>query len=145
MTDLRTISGHCLCGAAGFTAKRQTFEAGVCHCGICRRWTGGIDISVECEGDGVELTGEENISVYRSSDWGERGFCKICGSSLFWRLQDGSYYALSLGALDSTDGIAITKQIFVDEKPTYYDLANKTAMLTGAEVMAMMTGGNGDG
>ena len=33
-------------------------------------------------------------------------------------------------------GYAFTSQIFIDEKPAYYDFANKTHNMTGAEVFA---------
>ena len=36
--------------------------------------------------DQITWSGADNLATYTSSDWAERGFCKICGSSLFWRL-----------------------------------------------------------
>ena len=39
---------------------------------------------------------------------------------------------VSAEAFDDTSGFAFTSQIFVDEKPAYYDFANKTKSMTGA-------------
>jgi len=39
-------------------------------------------------------------------------------------------------AFDDRAGYAFTHQVFVDEKPAYYDFANKTHNMTGAEVFA---------
>jgi hypothetical protein len=53
----------------------------VCHCNMCRIW-GGISLLVVHTG----ASGKENISVYPSSEWAECGFCKHCGTHLFYRL-----------------------------------------------------------
>ena len=39
-------------------------------------------------------------------------------------------------ALDERDGFTFVNQIFIDEKPPYYDFANATKTMTGAEVAA---------
>ncbi len=88
--------------------------------------------------------GADDVSVYPSSDWGERCFCRKCGSALFWRMPDGPHYAISAGALDDASEFAFGTQIFIDEKPAFYDFANDTPKLTGAEVAAMFSeGGSG--
>ena len=51
-----------------------------------------------------------------------------------WSARD-SYY-VSAEAFDDRAGYALTSQIFIDEKPAYYDFANKTHNMTGAEVFA---------
>ena len=43
---------------------------------------------------------------------------------------------VSAEAFDERGGFAFTSQIFIDEKPAYYDFANKTHNMTGAEVFA---------
>lgn len=127
-----TISGHCLCGAVSFTAAPEKLEVGACHCHMCRRWSSGPLLVVEC-GDAVRFTGEDNLTVYRSSEWGERGFCRNCGSAIFWRMQGGGHYAISAGALDSGDKLIFASEIFIDHKPPYYDFANDTRKMTGAQ------------
>ena len=129
------LNGQCLCGAVRFTAVPRKAEMGVCHCGMCRRWTGGVFMAVDC-GDTVDVEDDSAMGVYRSSDWGERAFCRQCGSSLFWRgVQDGNA-AVSMQAFAEPDSFVFADQIFVDEKPANYDFANQTRRMTGAEVMA---------
>ncbi len=87
----KALSGHCLCGAVKFTAAPEKMEMGVCHCGMCRRWTGGTFMAVNA-GDTVKITeGQKDLGVYKSSDYGERCFCKKCGTTLFWRMQGGRH------------------------------------------------------
>ena len=92
--------------------------------------------ALHCKGP-VEFEGEEHIMRYKSSDWGERGFCGVCGSSLFYHLLPTGEYMVSPCALDDQSGLKFTNQIFIDEKPAYYDFANDTVKMTGAEVFAM--------
>jgi hypothetical protein len=90
---------------------------------------------IDC-GDSIKVENESNLGVYRSSEWAERCFCKNCGSVLFYRLvQNGNCYA-SAEAFDDRAGYAFTSQVFIDEKPSYYDFANKTHNMTGADVFA---------
>jgi hypothetical protein len=77
-----------------------------------------------------------NLGVYRSSEWAERCFCKNCGSTLFYRLVGKNLYFGSAEAFDDRSGMSFTSQVFIDEKPSYYDFANKTHVMTGAEVFA---------
>ena len=102
---------------------------------MCRRWSAGPLLALECGGT-VKIDDASNLGVYRSSEWAERCFCKHCGTALFYRLVGKDFYAVSAEAFDDRDGFAFTSQIFVDEKPAYYDFANKTKMQTGAEVFA---------
>ena len=69
-------------------------------------------MSVEC-GQSVRVENTEQLGVYSSSAWGQRCFCKQCGSTLFWRTADGAMTMVAAQAF-----------------------ANATQKLTGAEVMA---------
>ena len=133
MSEART--GGCLCGAVRFTATPKNGEFGVCHCSMCRRWAAGPFFAMECEG-AIDVQDKSSLGVYRSSEWAERCFCTRCGSVLFYRLVGKDFSVVSSEAFDDTSGFALTSQIFIDEKPAYYEFANKTHNMTGAEVLA---------
>lgn len=132
--DTATVTGRCLCNAVSFEASVHP-RAHICHCGMCRRWAGGPGMGVSA--DSVTFTsGEDNIERYASSDWAWRGFCKTCGSNLFYQLRDsarGGYYALWAGALDDVSGLILHSEIYVDDKPGFYDFAGAHPRLSGAE------------
>ena len=128
-------TGNCLCGAVRVAAKPKNHNVGVCHCTMCRKWGGGPLFAVECE-SAVDFQGSEHIATFSSSDWAERGFCRLCGTHLFYRLKQEGHYAIPLGLFDDGDGWAFTEQIFIDQKPSFYSFAEKTTNLTGAEVFA---------
>ncbi|MGV6849526.1 MAG: GFA family protein [Marinibacterium sp.] len=129
-----TRQGRCLCGACRFSALPDADEAGICHCSICRKSSGGINMAVNCTG--VTWNADAPLRSYRSSDRAERVFCGVCGSNLFWRGldDDPSEQSIALMAFDEPEAFAVTRQIFIDDKPATYTLANAMQTLTGAEM-----------
>lgn len=127
--------GSCLCGAVHIKAKNVSKNVGACHCDMCRKWGGGPFMEVEC-GTKVSFEGEENITVYNSSDWAERGFCNKCGTHLFYRLKESKEYAIPVGLFDDPIKFVFDNQVFIDQKPSFYDFANKTSNMTSEEVFA---------
>ncbi len=107
---------------------------------MCRRWTGGTYMAVSCGSmDGLDVQGKDALGVYKSSDYGERVFCSKCGSSLMWRMADGSHVSVSAQAFDDPSVFKFTSEIFVDEQPANYAFANETRRMTGPEVIAYFT------
>ena len=92
-------------------------------------------------GTSLKIDDPSNLGAYRSSEWAERAFCKQCGTPLYYRLIDKDLYFVSAEAFDDLKDYAFTSQIFIDEKPAYYDFANKTHNMTGAEVFALFAPG----
>ena len=126
--------GQCLCGAVKFVAKEISNNVVACHRGMCRRWGGGPLMAVSC-GTEVAFEGEENITVYNSSDWAQRGFCKKCGSHLFYRLKGVNEHQIPAGLFDNQESFNFDLQVFIDRKPSFYSFANKTNEMTEAEVI----------
>ena len=135
MSGTQRAEGSCLCGSVRIVAAEMQSGLGACHCEMCRKWTGGPLLSVPC-GPNVEFDGEENIGVYDSSPWTERGFCKKCGSGLFYRLKGNRHYVVPVGLFDKSEGVVLNMQWFIDKKPEYYAFSNETDTLTEAEVFA---------
>ena len=99
---------------------------------------------VDCT-DTLKVEDDTNLGVYRSSEWAERCFCKKCGTPLFYRLIAQNLSFASAEAFDDRDGYDFKSQIFIDEKPAYYDFANKTHNMTGVEVFAAFAPPGGQG
>ncbi len=131
------ITGQCLCGAVAFTGTpRPDNGISVCHCGQCRRWNSGPYMSLRFA-DGVTLTKSSGLVWYASSDQGERGFCRECGSSLFWR-QPGAArdWGVSVGTLEASHGQRIVEHIWIDDKPEFYDFSDDAPRKTEAQCLA---------
>lgn len=134
------LKGKCLCGAVRYEVAKDGVEVGVCHCGMCRAWSGGVYIGFEAKPGEIAFTGEEHVGTYRSSDWAERGFCKTCGASLFYRVTEAGpmqgVMHVAAGGLETWDGARLTSEIFVDQKPAAYDFAGDHPRMTEAEFLA---------
>jgi len=129
--------GRCLCGAVRFTVAAPR-EIGACHCGMCRRWSGGGPLVGGISDAPVNITAGEALRWHASSSWGERGFCFECGSSLFWRQKRAAAgWLVCAGALPDADDLPqLTQHIFIDDKPAYYDFAGDAPRMTGPEFTA---------
>ena len=133
MSNINKGNASCLCGAVRITANSMSNSVGSCHCNMCKKWCGGPIMTVDCGSD-VSFEGEENITVYNSSEWAERGFCHKCGSHLFYRLKENKQHMILAGLFDDNKQFVFDHQVFIDEKPDFYSFANDTTNLTGAEV-----------
>lgn len=128
--------GHCLCGEVTFEAEFDDTTFSACHCGTCRRITGGAPAFAKMV-DRLEVTGgSKSITTYRSSDFAERAHCSTCGTYLWYHVIGDAVHAVSVGAFDDSSDFVLTEEIFVDCKPSGYTLADDTKKMTEAEVFA---------
>ncbi|MRW92931.1 GFA family protein [Duganella sp. FT80W] len=116
------LHGSCLCGGVRYRAALPVFHASHCYCTMCQKQHGaaaGSYANVAGAGFVVEQ-GAELITEYASSAEGRRGFCRVCGSTLFWRsTQSPDRIAITLGTLEPEyDGI-VQRELFVDQKPAW--------------------------
>jgi hypothetical protein len=68
--------------------------------------------------------GAEKVTWYPSSDKVRRGFCSVCGSSLFFDIVRLDRIGISMGAFDTPTGTTLSMHIFVADKGDYYDIAD---------------------
>ncbi|MFK8067270.1 MAG: GFA family protein [Gammaproteobacteria bacterium] len=92
-------------------------------------------MSVGC-GTDISFESEENISIFNSSDWAERGFCMQCGSHLFYRLKETKQHWVPVGLFEDHENMTFDLQVFIEEKPDYYCFSNATENITGAQLFA---------
>ncbi len=131
------IHGQCLCGAVEFAVDVPERTYSVCHCGLCRRWSGGPLMSVHCPAPDTEWLNDEGLTWFQGTPWAQRGFCSRCGSSLFWRLteQPEGMLIVSIDALNDATGFQLDRHIYSDAKPDRYDFADDRPRVTEAELM----------
>jgi hypothetical protein len=53
-----------------------------------------------------------------------RGFCRTCGSSLFWDPPHKDWIGVAMGAFDPPTDTKLRIHIFVSEKGDYYEIAD---------------------
>ena len=93
--EARVRTGGCLCGAVRYSVRGEPVHVGRCHCGDCRKESGGAFIVYgHWPVESFELSGE--VSSYQG-----RGFCPLCGSRLLDPVgPDDELVEIRLGSLD---------------------------------------------
>ncbi|OIQ44409.1 MAG: aldehyde-activating protein [Roseobacter sp. MedPE-SW] len=116
------LKGSCLCGDIRFETSAAPQGASMCHCGQCRKQSGGIWSSAYVKDAELTITGA--VSWFEASPQAKRGFCARCGSYLFWKAHDEGTTSFALGAVEAPTGLRIEKHIFVRDKGDFYEIAD---------------------
>ncbi len=128
-----------MCGAVTFTATDVPSTASICHCEMCRRWTGSALIGVDLPTAGLTWHNEAQIATLQSSDWAERAWCRRCGSALYFHFtlnEDmAAWTEVPIGLFDDPSAFEITSEIYIDEKPHSFAFegADRRKQMTRAE------------
>ncbi|MGV3526927.1 MAG: GFA family protein [Candidatus Sericytochromatia bacterium] len=113
--------GSCHCGSVAFEVRDG---AGIvaCHCQDCQKMHGNFFAVLVADQDKVTYLKDDTVTWYRSSDAVQRSFCSTCGSRLFKKPDEGQKIMISAGLLGRETGLKITKNIFTESKPDWYEL-----------------------
>ena len=124
------IKGSCECGGVRFSFTEAREAVTVCHCSQCRKTSGHLWAATRCDLDDLTFQSDESLTWYASSDFAKRGFCSVCGSSLFYRMNDEDGMAIAAGCLDTVPAeFHIGKHIFAKDKGAYYDINDEVEVL----------------
>ena len=74
--------------------------------------------------DDLEVVDHQSLEWFESSEYASRGFCRRCGSSLFWLPKGKDYVCVMAGSLDETTGLKVAEHIHVGDKGDYYELTD---------------------
>ncbi|MGR8925301.1 GFA family protein [Rhizobium leguminosarum] len=118
------IKGSCMCGAVKFEISSELQEPDACHCSQCRKQSGHFFASADVSRDNIAIQGSEKVTWYHSSEKVRRGFCGVCGSSLFWDPTQRDWIAVAMGAIDTPTEVHLAKHIFVADKGDYYEITD---------------------
>jgi hypothetical protein len=116
--------GSCLCGAVRFEVSGELPGPDACHCSQCRKSSGHYFASTDIPRSTLSVEGEDKVTWYRSSEKVRRGFCSVCGSSLFWDPIGRDWTAVAMGAFEAPTGTRLAKHIFTADKGDYYDITD---------------------
>ena len=86
---MATTHGTCLCGELKFDATLPTKWVAHCHCTLCQRAHGAPVVTwVGFDTGQVQIHDDQaRLQWYESTPGAERGFCRRCGTTLFFRSQ----------------------------------------------------------
>ncbi len=123
------ITGHCLCGAVAFRLSHPPRDVHHCHCGMCRRATGALFATLAwVRRDAVAWVGDP--ARFRSSKIATRGYCPVCGTSLYLDYDGRDQIALLLGAFDDPARLRPSHHYGIEGRVPWVDI---NAELSGQE------------
>lgn len=125
MTDsVKTTTGGCLCGAVRYEVKGPLRDVVNCHCSMCQRLHGSFGPHSKARKVNITITHDAGLAWYASSRIARRGFCRVCGSSLFWEPFDLDATGIIAGSLDGPTSLRTIGHIFVGEKCDFYEITD---------------------
>lgn len=116
------VKGQCFCGAVSFEIEGGLRAPSLCHCSQCRRLHGAPGAYTSAPVSAYRIRGEENLKWYDLSTRSQQGFCRLCGSKLFWREVGGQELDATMGSLDAPTGLTLSRHIWTRSQGDYYDI-----------------------
>lgn len=114
------MQGSCLCGQISCVISGQPRSVVACHCTQCRKSSGHHVAATQVSNADLKVEGLETLTWYQSSSTAKRGFCKTCGSQLFWTELGSGKTSVMAGTLDGVTGLTLDRQLFEEDKGDYY-------------------------
>ena len=124
MAEKQRFAGGCLCGGVRFVVTGSMREIIACHCGQCQKFHGNFAAYSACPREMLTISDSGLLAWYESSPMARRGFCRRCGSSLFWKPAAAEYVAVAAGALDDPQDLKLERHIFTADRPPWYAITD---------------------
>ncbi len=74
--------------------------------------------------EAFEITESSGLAWYSSSQTSRRGFCRDCGSSLFFDHGSEEPIGIAAGSVDGDPALKLAAHIYVDEAGAYYSIGD---------------------
>lgn len=119
--------GSCLCGGVQYQIDGELTDVLNCHCSMCRKLHASAfrtRAKVRTD-DWTTLKGQDLIRFYESSPGEYKGFCSVCGSSLYTRFDAvPEILGFPLGTLDTDPRVKADRHIYVGSKAPWFDITD---------------------
>lgn len=116
-------TGSCLCGAVAFEISGPMDDVIACHCAQCRKMTGNYWASTHVADADLKFTQQEGLKWFTSSAEAKRGFCKECGSSLFWKMNGAERTSICAGSINGKTDLKLGGHIYCASAGDYYEIS----------------------
>ena len=124
-SEEKITTGGCLCGSVRYEVKGLLRNIVNCHCSMCQKLHGSFGPHSKALKVNIKITNDNGLAWYKTSEVARRGFCRECGSSLFWEPFDLDATGIIAGSLDGPTGLKTMGHIFVGEKPDFYEITDE--------------------
>jgi len=124
--DNKVTKGGCLCGAVRYEVTGPLRDIVNCHCAMCQKLHGNFGPHSKAPKANITITKGDGLCWYKTSDVARRGFCRECGSGLFWEPFELAATGIIAGSLDGHTGLKTIGHIYVNEKPDFYEISDNS-------------------
>ncbi len=119
-----SVKGSCECQGVVFELIGELRDVVFCHCSQCRKTSGHYWAATQVSTGNLNLIKATSLSWYDSSDKARRGFCSVCGSSMFYERKGIDKISVSAGSLEIPTSLDRMRHIYVASKGDYYDISD---------------------
>jgi hypothetical protein len=110
------LTGGCQCGAVRYALSSMPPGAGICHCRMCQRATGGLFAALAGVPNEDFTWTHGTPAVFMSSDRVERHYCRDCGTPLTYKNLDWGRTSVTVGSLDEPERITFRIQVGIESR-----------------------------
>ena len=118
------VKGSCEFQGVVFELTGELRDVVFCHCSQCRKTSGHYWAATQVSKGNLNLIKATSLSWYDSSDKARRGFCSVCGSSMFYERKGIDKISVSAGSLEIPTSLDRMRHIYVASKGDYYDISD---------------------
>jgi len=116
---------NCLCGGVKIKIKGKLRHVINCHCSQCLKTHGNYAAYTACPENRIDFINKKTLKWYPSSKIAKRGFCSICGASIFYKLLKSKNISIAAGMLSNPTKLKTHSNIYTKGKLDYYKLDSK--------------------
>lgn len=115
------IVGGCLCGSCRYASKAEPIGVRACHCHRCQKATGApFYARALIPRDAIEMSGP--VGWFDSGTGVRRGYCTLCGTSLFTERPEANRIGMTMGSLDDPGRFDPTEHIWTSSKQRWLNI-----------------------
>lgn len=116
-----SVSGGCQCGAVRYHTDVMLDNSHLCHCRMCQKAVGNLFAALVATPKASLRWTRGEPAEFQSSDHAMRGFCKDCGTPLYYNALDNDRINLTIGSLDEPHAFAPKTQMSTESRLEWFD------------------------
>lgn len=125
-------SGGCQCGALRYSVPERPSNACLCHCRMCQKQFGSFFGAFALVNIDLFRITRGEPAWFQSSSQAMRGFCRDCGTPLFYKYLSSRQLAVTIGSLDRHSEVKPLAQFGLEgREPWFADLPHLPGLATG--------------
>ena len=111
-----TMSGGCQCGAVRFSGPPDLENGHICHCRMCQKAVGSAFAAHVAVPNEALRWSRGTPAEFESSAGIFRGFCRDCGTYLYFRRAGAERHSMAIAAFDEAASIPIHAELGIESR-----------------------------